>query len=127
VRHAKELGGPAPPTPVSDFVAAGGIESAGEESALPQQGAYPDSGIVAFYVDGRRVGKTQHTLAYIAGYTRLQRNGVEQTPRISTARLTELLAEAGIDDPYGSEWSFTLHTRSRSIEAQLKRHETRVR
>ena len=99
----------APPAVVSREVTAQGAE---EADALSERGAYPPTGAVAFYVDGRRVGVTQHTLSYMAGYAWERRKG---GPRPSLRELTELLAEAGITDPYETEWTFTLPNTGRIV------------
>ena len=83
-----------------------------------EQGEYPPNGVVAFYVDGRRVGLTQHTLSYMAGYTAAQTNDGSVRRQLSTKQLEEDLAAVGNTDPYETEWEHLLPN-GRTIETRL--------
>jgi hypothetical protein len=63
------------------------------ETPNPERGALPPTGPVAFYIDGRRLGFTQHRLSYVAGYTADRTAGI---PRVPVRDLTAfLLRETG--------------------------------
>ena len=66
-----------------------------EVTPFSEQGSDPADGVVAFSVDGRRVGLTQHTLAYMAGNSEVRVQGQLVTPRISVDSLRTLLLQAG--------------------------------
>ena len=83
-----------------------------------EQGEYPPNGVVAFYVDGRRVGVTQHTLSYMAGYTATRTGDGAVRRQLSTKQLESNLAAAGITNPYETKWEHLLPN-GRKIETRF--------
>lgn len=90
------------------------------DAPAPERGALPPTGPVAFYLDGRRLGFTQHRLSYVAGYTADRTNGV---PRVPVRDLTAfLLRETGFEteaDLYVRVWGpVALPQSGREIETR---------
>ncbi len=90
-----------------------------ESNSSSESGAYPPPpAVVYFSVGGRRVGVTQHTLSYIAGYEAARNEEGRMIRRISTKDLTDQIVRAtGIPegDLYRTEWSYKLPLSGRTV------------